>query len=248
VLDDVFRLDRKIQDGWTSPSWKKISGGNESTPTRHPSLGEFIIDRLEDEAKVVKETKGAELDKLLPQYPLPRVDIDLTVPWLEEWKKTEEESNKEKAFITSLEKEFSRMRLELHVATQLFNNYGEGLASRRLADLKAIKKHVEALRIGYHDASVKQKMTNLDWQDKLRALSKQFSSTPILGLSSYSDTEISRLSASYAYLYDAQNGTFSQFPWVMAMRELNSIKCRGLGSSSTVTGQFNNHSFLKLWS
>lgn len=114
-------------------------------------------------------------------------------------------------------------------------------------DLSLIIDHVQRI-FAEHQSTVQTKnFTSLPIerrQDTLRALSKKFSDSPMIDeMNTIMDqATISRLRASYAYVYDAQQragrGGWSRFPWNVAMRELCHIKASALGPFKTVTGGF----------
>jgi len=84
-------------------------------------------------------------------------------------------------------------------------------------------------------------------QDVLRASAKEFASKPRPEDVLFSEEEIARLRASYAYLLDSQQEKkgWSRFPWDVSMRELCAIKARALGPTKTVTENFYARYYMK---
>ncbi|KAI0305318.1 RNA dependent RNA polymerase-domain-containing protein [Multifurca ochricompacta] len=76
-------------------------------------------------------------------------------------------------------------------------------------------------------------------QDKLRRMSRAFISGPAdTETLVFSQEEVTRLRASYAYLYDWTLKGGSQFPWNVAMRELGAIKLRACGDFKPISQDF----------
>ncbi|KAG6873624.1 hypothetical protein C0995_013555 [Termitomyces sp. Mi166 len=117
-------------------------------------------------------------------------------------------------------------------------------------DLLKIKNHVElvhqeykAYRATKHKGKAFTKMPIEIRQDILRKLSKRFTSYPTpADMEVHTDaTLISRLRASYAFVFDLQQNargspSWSRFPWDLAMRDLCLIKANA--PSKTVTTGF----------
>lgn len=264
VIQAVFAKDRELIKNYSTPKWKnKPLMGNDIRPSRPERLGSFIMDRLQSRTKKEKDAKLAAVQKLFSSLAPVPVNSNLTAPWLEAWQKAEEEAKEEedsRASITSLQTQISMTavipaELKRSLLEKIIPLHKEGSGARRLADLQAIKQHVHALfekfRENVRDEAKKKEMNKADpieiRQDKVRMLSKKFGSIAPAPGSPYSEREFAQLRASYAYLYDTQQPRRGQFPWAMAMRELTEIQCRALGSSKTVTGDFNEHMFVKLW-
>ncbi|KAF9468299.1 RNA dependent RNA polymerase-domain-containing protein [Collybia nuda] len=264
VIPAVFAKDRAMMKNYCAPLWKnKPLLGNEIRPSRSHRLPPFIMDRLQHRTRKEKDIKLAAVQKLFTSLPSVPVNNSLTEPWLAAWKKAEEEVKEEEesqASVASLQAQILSVtaiprEIQHSLLRKIILLNKEGSGARRLADLTAIKQHVQALfgryRENVRDDAKKKEMGKSDpieiRQDKVRMLSKKFVSiTPAPG-SPYTESEFARLRASYAYLYDTQQPRRGQFPWAMAMRELTEIQCRALGSSKTMTGDFNEHMFVKLW-
>jgi hypothetical protein len=247
-----------------APKWKnKPVLGNDIRPSRPDRLRSFIMDRLQSRTKKEKDVKLAENQNKFASLPPVPVNSNLTAPWLEAWKKAEDEAKEEedsRASITSLQAQISRttvipVDLQRSLLEKMIPLHKQGVGARRLADLIIIKEHIHALSEKFRENSRsdarKKELNKSDpaevKQDRDRVLSRKFASmTPPPG-SPYSEAEFSRLRASYAYHHDSQQQRPGQFPWVMAMRELTEIQCRALGPSKTMTGEFNEHMFVKVW-
>jgi hypothetical protein len=111
-----------------------------------------------------------------------------------------------------------------------------GLAVFVKAELQLIQNHVEARR--KESKTLTKEFTNLpirERQLKLRQESADFDDGP-KDLDLFDKTQVRRLRASYAYIYDHEfckstsQRKWSQWPWNVAMRELCDIKA----SSSSV--------------
>jgi len=123
--------------------------------------------------------------------------------------------------------------------------------TRRSEDLAKISSHVERVYLEWRkDLNIQRSKTGSsssftdlaieDRQDTLRGLSRKFASISASRDVLFSSAEISRLAASYAYMYDSKQGVkrWSRFPWDVAMRELCHIKAQALGTWKTVAGPF----------
>lgn len=77
-------------------------------------------------------------------------------------------------------------------------------------------------------------------QDKLRELSKEFNAAQAKPLLYFSEADLRRVRASYAFVFDHETSRdhWSRFPWDVAMRTLCEIKAGALGLSKTVTEEF----------
>ncbi|KAL0576928.1 hypothetical protein V5O48_005074 [Marasmius crinis-equi] len=111
-------------------------------------------------------------------------------------------------------------------------------------DLDKIEQHVIRM-YEYHRNQVKQSFTGLPIevrQNQLREMSRDFAASPPLSEVVFSEPELARLKASFAYLYDsrpnAHQKKWTRFPWDVAFRELCAIKARATGVSKTVQNEF----------
>jgi len=161
----------------------------------------------------------AEMDLMF--LPLGYVDPHLAQPWLE--------------------------------AEQMAKQGSPELVDCKNSDLEKIRVHVRKMFEEHHRAinmskdpgkgkNFTEKPIEVR-QDILRSLSRQFAASPGLtsDMKSVMDSAtISRLRASYAYIYDAQQKAkgWSRFPWDVALRDLCQIKVSALGPYKPVTSGF----------
>ncbi|KAF9812816.1 hypothetical protein IEO21_05963 [Rhodonia placenta] len=112
------------------------------------------------------------------------------------------------------------------------------------AELQAICSHVEqegrgvAGPNGNPNAKTKSGFTGLPIekrQDKLRELSKEFHAAQAEPLLYFSEADLRRVRASFAFVFDHETSRdhWSRFPWDVAMRTLCEIKAGALGLSKT---------------
>jgi RNA-dependent RNA polymerase len=225
---------------WKAAEKKKKDRGSKIDTTNLPYLqrrkdspyvhGEFVMDILR--IMVKKETDGllADVEALFSKF---RVEDDdnLAAPWNNAvaWA----ERGDDPGTIRSKRKDLAV--ISQHVQ-HMFKTHGRMLRG-----------------VGKHSSFTERSIS--DRQDVLRALSLEFSVSPKLeDLPTIIDEDtLSRLRASYAYIYDREQCSekegWSRFPWNMATRELCTIKAKALGPYKTVTNDFYQQLRLKTgWS
>lgn len=116
-------------------------------------------------------------------------------------------------------------------------------------ELEAIRNHIQARRKecetcehGFTKRSLRER------QDRLLFESNAFDAGPV-GFVFYNQTQVKRLRASYAYIYDSEyckdKRGWSQWPWNVAFRDLCDIKTSFSGAGVThVDGEI--AAFLKI--
>ncbi|KAF8067671.1 RNA dependent RNA polymerase-domain-containing protein [Lyophyllum atratum] len=223
----TLTADTKDYKNSRGPEWKEWKAKAERKPKKLPSnelftkrgkkseyiKGPFIMDDLRRYAKKESDKVLANMEDVFKPLDVVR-DPHLTQPW------------------DDADKMAKRGTPELQAA------------KRR--DLDRIRTHVEDM-FGEHRLAIRKDFTDKQIearQDILRDLSKRYIASPTLDdMETFTDeASISRLRASYAYLYDfkqmAKGARFSRFPWDMALRDLCHIKASALGPSKTVTVGF----------
>lgn len=225
---------------WKAADKKKKKRGSKIDTTNLPYLqrrqdspyvhGEFIMDILRIMAK--KETDGllADVEALFSKFKV-EDDDNIAAPWNNAvaWA----ERGDDLRIIRSKRKDLAI--ISQHVQ-HMFKTHGRMLRG-----------------VGKHSSFTERNIS--DRQDVLRALSLEFSSSPKLeDVPTIIDEDtLSRLRASYAYIYDREQCSgkegWSRFPWNMATRELCTIKAKALGPYKTVTDDFYQQLRLKTgWS
>ncbi|KAL1675560.1 RNA dependent RNA polymerase-domain-containing protein [Schizophyllum commune] len=226
------------------PDWKAAIDGKDEENNNNPrctrpketakKCGPFVMESLYAFSQELDRTRIKQIEDAFsdPALPRPGVDEELTAPW--------REANERAA----------RMR----VAS------GSGLMEE---ELQRIRKHVEELYEEYREVvrpqggspkkSSPRKSTSprkegpfmfsdlpqAEQRRRMRILSTKFSSGP-RELLTLGNEEISRVRASYAYLYDYEQAksrgrSVSAFPWSLAMTALCDIKAKARGPTSFVT-------------
>ncbi|KAF5380169.1 hypothetical protein D9615_006104 [Tricholomella constricta] len=175
--------------------------------------GHFIMDVLSNQAKKERDRTLAQMEEIFK--PLEELsDPHLTQPWVD--------------------------------AVEMAKRGSPELARAKQMDLSKIAEHVQTM-FRMHRSDINKTFTNQaieSRQDILRNLSKRFAASPSPDeLMTFTDAaSISRLRASYAYLYDLEQKKrslgWSRFPWDVALRELCHIKASALGPCKTVTTGF----------
>jgi hypothetical protein len=182
------------------------------------------MDVLLDVACKEREHLLGELEKLFNSFPL-ELDSDLIQPWDEAQRWAAKETR-------GVNIETKQEDLDI-IATHVRNVYGkhqEGLKSQRPKS--------DAPGVPFSSLPIEVR------QDVMRSISKTFTAFPkVDDLQMIPDqATIARFRASYAFKYDAEQnakkGSWSRFPWNVAMRELCAIKATTLGPSKTLTNNF----------
>lgn len=238
VLDEVLKEDTKTYQK-RSPKWKETeeervrfsaSGLNERNIQRPHGLGEFIMDKLYNQAKEEKDLWLARIERHFQAHNRSNVDRDLVAPWnqaIELGRRWAAEENN------------TRMNRELEAIVEhvrsVYKDHRSSLASPRTTPSSSPKTSVP-----FSDLPIERR------QDAIRKISRQFVSFPPPGKFLMQDEEIATLRASYAYKYDHyiwHEG--SGFPWDVAMRELGAIKARATGGYKAIAGEFYDHFNMK---
>lgn len=195
--------------------------------TRGESLGSFVMDDIFLHAKIAADRLLAEVDRLR-QHVRGTHDAHLVEPWLAAQKlaarfEAEENSMRMQRDLKKIQEHVERMYTEQR--QQLFTT--------------AQARHCKSKF--FTDLSIETR------QDKLRALSKKFASSPRVDEVLMDADTLARLRASYAYFHDAKQSrnAWTRFPWNVAMRELCAIKAKALGPSKTVMSDFYERFYLK---
>jgi RNA-dependent RNA polymerase len=221
VIPEVFKK-HCVEFNRSGPVWKDTlkknqkKAGSRSFNTTYLDRGRglpvFVMDTLRECARQEKHKVWILVHERFQPGAGIR-DTDLIAPWLEAQELAQRESKEEKS-------------------------------TRRSTDLDKIAAHVAEVYESWKDRAKKAgSFTDLrinTRQDVLRRLSKKFASISTSQELLYSSTEIARLAASYAYLFDSQRAKsgWSRFPWDVALRELCHIKAQALGPWKTVNGGF----------
>lgn len=238
VRDEILKEDTKMYQK-RPPKWKETdedrdrfhaSGQNEQNLQRPNFLGRFIMDELHKQAEVEGNYWLAKIESHFEAPNRCKLDEDLVTPW----NKAIELSNR-----WATEENNTRMKEELEAITkhvkQIYIDYRSLLSSPSKGP-RTPKKVVP-----FTGQPIEMR------QDAIRGQSKKFASFPPPGKFLMQDEEIARLRASYAYKYDHETrcGSWSRFPWDVAMRELGAIKARATGRHKTIAGEFYDHFNMK---
>ncbi|KAF9485277.1 hypothetical protein BDN70DRAFT_627571 [Pholiota conissans] len=240
VSREVLKQDtRKFQK--RPPLWKETDEDknryeetNESHVRRPRQLGHFIMDDLYKQADEQNKVWNVRLDEHFKTTFSAKRDEDLAAPWdeaLARAKRWKSEENVERAF-SDLEK------IRKHVEV-MYTAHREMASSPRKPSKGSPKKD----KLGFTVMPIEVR------QDKMREMSRRFASLPLPSEVLMAKEEISRIRASYAYVYDfnqkRDKGGFTRFPWDVAMRELGAIKARATARWKTVAGDFYDHFNMK---
>ncbi|KAI0065260.1 hypothetical protein BV25DRAFT_1913873 [Artomyces pyxidatus] len=224
VKPDTYKADRQTYQVSRSPSWKLHESvrrddepvtRNEASLLRPRGFRTFVMDELQRDINLKHQAKLVEVEQFFkPLREQGVLDRDLVAPW--------------------------------KAAEERARNNGEGMQ----AELEQIVKHVKAVRKEHKSKMIPTRSKSVFHftemriearQDVLRALSRKFASEPSRGsLLYFSDEEMCRVRASYAYFHDweEKKPTGTRFPWNVAMRELGLIKAAACGDWKAVSGSY----------
>ena len=243
VKEEILKKDSKTYQK-RPPKWKetdeerdqfRASGWNETNLQRPDSLGQFIMDELNDQAK---EEEDAWLAKIGSHFNVKGRcnvrDEDLVAPWNRAMDLSKRFAAEERN--TWMKRELDQIAEHIESVYQV---HRESLSSSHsLSPKKATSS--------FKSAAPFTEMPIEARQNAIRKVSKLFVSFPPPGKFFMQDEEIARLRASYAYKYNYDcHYNRSSFPWDVAMRELGAIKARATGGHKTVVGEFYDHFNMK---
>ncbi|KAF8913977.1 RNA dependent RNA polymerase-domain-containing protein [Gymnopilus junonius] len=242
VLPSVLRTDtQKFQK--RPPAWKEATEdrersdmSNEANVKRPSALGRFIMDELYKQASSEGDHWLADVEKFFQLKGPCKEDEHLSAPWLKALKKAEQWQEQEHNFRMTQELEKIRCHVE-----QVYNEHRNELSSPRKPSRTSPKKSGPS----FTDLPIEVR------QDKIRQLSKKFTSFPPPDEFLTSEQDIASIRASYAYVYDLKqrerfsSSNFTRFPFDVAMRELAAIKARARGRFKAVDGDFYDHFNMK---
>jgi len=223
IIKQKYQQLKKAHAGrgaaWNEP--RNAPAQNEPNPKRHPTLGKFVMDILQEE---IKEKCSHQLVLVKERLQVrPWVDQDLTAPW----KKAEAQAK---------------------LLASHWNLPGKPPPSFDLEhQLKLIADHVKKV----HGKSKEMigsggdfsRKSIVERQDTLRQISLLFAEGPSSDqIPLIWGEQLKRLKASFAYLYDSQmaKGGWSRFPFEVAMGELCAVKAGAQGQSKTVSSDIYN--------
>jgi RNA-dependent RNA polymerase len=252
ILPARYAQDRNDKQFGTqyTPAWKV----DRNNPTQQyilsrPSEAPFVMDVLQEATESAENTY---LKQITDHFnALTKVkDLDLIAPWQEYEARVKEMLSRPEENIRIIgEAHRSAMEaIKTHVV-QVFNwcatlmkgpamqhtstgvglDIGAGKTSRAAAKKgKSVQRGAEFTR-----RSIETR------QDFLRRMSKEFISGPPAGeVFVLSKEEVTRLRASYAYLYDWMKQGGSRFPWNVAFNELGTIKLQAQKDFKPISRDF----------
>ncbi|KAF9534243.1 RNA dependent RNA polymerase-domain-containing protein [Crepidotus variabilis] len=241
VDPEIFRQDKLRYDN-RAPKWKefqdKTVSGPDETNQSHPrriGLRKFIMDQLMEQCVKKRDDWLTHITTFFDEIPRSVLDEHLAAPWKEAALRAARwAAEKDDLCMTNELK-----ALQDHVV-RCYNAHRNEMRQKSPSKARATPSKIKSSD-SFTDQPIEVR------QNTLRKHSQEFASLPLPGttLSMYmSEEEISRVRASYAYVYDNEmqknRGTqnFTRFPFDVAMRELCAIKARATGRHKTVSGDF----------
>jgi RNA-dependent RNA polymerase len=257
LLQEKYSQDRNNETYGTryTPPWKEVdrdhnTGGPGQTSSirlsRQSSLRPFVMDILSEEAQRAKDDCLGKIEQRFNSLPKPK-DSDLIAPWqgAEEHAKNMLSSPEQNMRIIGEAHKSAMDAIEAHVV-RVYDLSAEILSSARNAGARAstgcvgvgtsragarLGKGKSGKRGGGGGGGADFSNRSIEMrQDCLRRVSREFvGGPPEAETFVFSQEEVARLRASYAYLYDWTKhgrGGGTRFPWNVAFDELGEIKLR----------------------
>ncbi len=247
LLQDKYSQDRNNETYGTryTPPWKEIDRDyNAVQPTSSILLSRqdprpFVMDVLCEATEYHKDDCLRRLEERFNSLPKVK-DIDLITPWEDAEARTNEmlSSPEDNIRIIGEAHKSAMNAIKAHVV-RVYDFSAERLSSMRNVGTRASTGGV-GVGVGVGTSrgskSGKRGRGGADFshrgiesrQDILRRVSREFVDGPPKEESFvFSQKEVARLRASYAYVYDwAKRGGGTRFPWNVALDELGEIKLR----------------------
>lgn len=244
ILPERYSQDcnSKLYGRQYAPNWKR----EPDSPIHQYNLSRqglppFVMDVLQEAMGRIREE---QLQHIASHFSaLPKVkDLDLVTPWQD----AEERAREMLSRPEQLMRDVGRAQKEAleAIKTHVARVYDWCVSLMRIAAVphatspspsmgKSVGVGMGA-RLEFSQQSIETR------QDRLRRMSRKFVGGPPAGETIvFSQEEVARLRASYAYLYDwtrKHGGT--RFPWTVAMRELGAIKLRARKDFKPISQDF----------
>ncbi|EGO05196.1 hypothetical protein SERLA73DRAFT_68825 [Serpula lacrymans var. lacrymans S7.3] len=215
-----------------SPAWKETSAdrthwesgmSNELNLPRPRVMPPFIMDVVFSQSKQYCAQKRSVIERMFKDRSNSVIDHALVKPWKEALDRAKRFQLKNDVMGSCIDEELDAI---IH----------------HVEEMHRIHKDKIGAGPGFTDKRIEHR------QDILRSIAQDFAAKPdVSKMCFFSEDEVARLKASYAYLYDHKQSSrgWGQFPWDVAMRELGAIKAKFLGPSKTVQSSFYDRFVLK---
>ncbi|KAL1661582.1 RNA dependent RNA polymerase-domain-containing protein [Schizophyllum commune] len=226
------------------PDWKAAIDGKDEENNNNPrctrpkdtakKCGPFVMESLYAFSQELDRTRIKQIQDAFtdPALPRPGVDEELTAPWRE----AKERAGRMRVASGSGLMEEELQRIRRHVE-ELYEEYREVVRPQGGSPKKSSpRKSTSPRKDGPFMFS---DLPQAEQRRRMRILSTKFSSGP-RELLTLGNEEMSRVRASYAYIYDCEQAkgrgrSASAFPWSVAMTALCDIKAKARGPTSFVT-------------
>lgn len=240
-MQEKYTQDRNNQRYGTqyTPPWKEIdrdltAGQSSGFLLSRQSQSPFVMDILCDAVKQVKDDCLRQIEERFNSLPKVK-DLDLVAPWQDAEARTNEMLSKPEQKTIGEAHQRAMDSIKAHVVR--VHELSAKLLNTKNAGARASTGGVVGVDVGAGKGKGKSsKRGGADFshwsietrQDRLRSVSREFvGGPPSEETFVFSQEEVARLRASYAYLYDwERQGGGSRFPWNVAFDELGSIKLR----------------------
>jgi len=251
VLPGRYKRDRDSKEYGTQfvPQWKSSKDCDyqiqqHNLPRGH--LPPFIMDLLTEAMERARDKQYVRIANHFAALPKVNVkDTDLVAPWQDAEARAQELLSKPEEHVRAVgQAQMDALEaIKTHVVrvNDMYNDILKGLAETRAGP--------GAARVGMVGHNRRKSdgtaFTNLPIelrQDRLRRVSREFVGGPSAAETfAFSQEEVARLRASYAYLYDWTRksiGGGSRFPWSVAMRDLGAIKLQRRKDFKPISQEF----------
>lgn len=251
ILPGRYKRDRDSKEYGTQfvPQWKSLRDCDyqiqqHNLPRGH--LPPFIMDLLTEAMERVREKQFVRIANHFAALPKVNVkDTDLVAPWQDAEARAQELLSKPEEHVRAVgQAQMDALEaIKTHVA-RVYDMYGDIIRS---AEARAGPGAARVGMVGHNRRKSGEgaTFTNLpieSRQDRLRRVSREFVGGPsAVETWAFSQEEVARLRASYAYLYDwrcKSIGGGSRFPWSVAMRDLGAIKLQRRKDFKPISQEF----------
>ncbi|KAH9962190.1 RNA dependent RNA polymerase-domain-containing protein, partial [Russula dissimulans] len=232
ILRERYTRDRNSKQYGTqlAPPWK-ADPAYPFHPSREEGLPPFVMDVLREAIERSREEQLQRIDRQFSALPKTK-DQDLIAPWQDAEARAQEMLARPEEHIRHVGRaqRDALDAIKAHVA-----RVAGGGPTATVAAAAAGRARIRiGTGVGFTERSIERR------QDQLRLMSREFvGGPPATETFVFSQEEVVRLRASYAYLYDwtrRRQGT--RFPWNVAFRELGAIKLRARQDFKPISQDF----------
>ncbi|KAI9508083.1 RNA dependent RNA polymerase-domain-containing protein [Russula earlei] len=217
--------------------------GHRFNPSREEGMPPFVMDVLQEAMRAVADE---QLRRLAGRFDaLPKVkDAALVAPWQEAEARAQEMLSRPEEHVRHVGRaqQDALDAIKTHVSRvyELSVSVMKGTSAAQQQQQQQQQRR-RSRRPQQHQGGAEFTRRSIETrQDQLRRISREFvGGPPASDTFAYSQEEVARLRASYAYLHDwTKKFGGTRFPWNVAMRELGAIKLRARKDFKPISQDF----------